>query len=90
VYRHLVTVEVCVERGTYQRVELDSSAVNEDGLKRLDGKTVKCRRTVKENGVFLDNVFKCVPYTRIVVYLVDLLLSILYVGSLSLLNASLL
>ena len=36
VYRHLVTVEVGVKCGAYERVKLDSTAVNEYRLKRLN------------------------------------------------------
>ena len=44
--RHLVAVEVGVERGTYQRVQADGAALYQDRLKRLDAQTVQGRRTV--------------------------------------------
>jgi hypothetical protein len=81
VYRHLVTVEVCVECGTYERVELYSASVNKHGLERLNGQTVECGCTVEEHGMFFDNVFKCIPYVRM--NTLDLLLRVLDVGSLA-------
>ena len=62
VYRHLVAVEVGVECRTYKRVELDSSSLYEDRLKRLNGQTVKRRCAVEQYGVLLDDILECVPY----------------------------
>ena len=61
VNRHLVAVEVRVERGTYQRVELDGSALYEHGLECLDTQTVKGWRTVEHYGVTLDHDLESVP-----------------------------
>jgi len=36
VNRHLVAVEVRVERGTYERMQLDRATLDEDRLKRLN------------------------------------------------------
>ena len=58
---HLVTIEVGVERSTDQRVKLDSTAFNEYRLECLDTKSVKCRRTVQQYGVILDNTLQCIP-----------------------------
>ena len=63
--RHLVAVEVGVERLTYQRMELDRASFDEDRLERLDGQTVKGRSAVQKNGMLFDNVFKRVPYLGI-------------------------
>ena len=78
--RHLVAVEVCVERGAYERMELYRTAVNEHGLERLDGQTVKSRSAVEQYGMLFDNVFEAVPYVG--VDTVDLLLRVLDVGRL--------
>ena len=59
--RHLVAVEVGVERGTYKRMKLYSAAFNEHGLERLDTQTVKCWRTVEHYGVTFDYDLKGVP-----------------------------
>ena len=61
VNRHLVAVEVSVERGTYQRMELDGSALYEHRLERLDTQTVKGWRTVEHYGVTLDYDLESVP-----------------------------
>ncbi len=44
--RHLVTVKVGVERGTYKRVQLDRLALHKHRLKSLDTEAVQRRRTV--------------------------------------------
>ena len=59
---HLVAVEVGVERGTCQRVQLNGLALDHAGLERLDTQTVKCRGTVEEHGVTFHHVFEDVPY----------------------------
>ena len=58
---HLVTVEVGVISGTHQRVELNGAAFNQYGLKSLNAETVEGRRTVQENRMLLDNLFKHIP-----------------------------
>ena len=79
-YGHLVSVEVGVERGTYQRVKLDGSALYQYGFKCLNRKSMQRRRTVQKNGMLLDNVFQRVPYARILMRLFDLLESVLDTG----------
>ena len=64
-YSHLVTVEVSVESCTYERVELDGTALNEDRLESLDTESVKRRSTVQEDGVILDDIFEDIPYLRV-------------------------
>ena len=61
VHGHLVAVEVGVERGTHQRVELDGLAFDQDGLERLDAQAVKRRRTVQENRVLADHFIEDIP-----------------------------
>ena len=67
--RHLVAVEVGVECGTAQRMELDRTTLNEYRRERLDTKSVQRRRTVEQYGVILDNALEGVP---------DLILCALY------------
>src|SRR5471032_2851790 len=62
---HLVTVEVGVECGADQRVQLDRLAFNQDRLERLDTQTVQRRRTVQHDRVFADHVSQDVPDDRL-------------------------
>ena len=59
---HLVSVEVGVERGTYKGMKLYRSALDKNGFKCLNTKTVKSRRTVEEYRMSLNDIFKCSPY----------------------------
>ena len=59
---HLVAVEVSIVSGADQRVQTQRAALNEDRLESLNAETVQSRRTVEEDGVFLDNVLKGVPH----------------------------
>ena len=45
-YCHLVSIEVCVERGTYQRMQLDRLTLYQDRLEGLDTQSVQGRGTV--------------------------------------------
>ena len=65
VYSHLVTIEVGVESGTSQRVQLNGLTLNHFGLESLDTQTVQCRSTVQQNGVTLHYIFQDIPYNRI-------------------------
>ena len=59
--RHLVAVEVGVESGADQRVDLDRLALDQDRLERLDAETVQRRRAVEQHRVVLDHLFEDVP-----------------------------
>ena len=61
---HLVTVEVGVEGGADQRVQLDGLAFDQHRLKRLDAQAVQRRRPVQHDRVFLDDLFQDVPDHR--------------------------
>src|ERR671921_1085844 len=61
VHRHLVAVEVRVEGGTDQRVDLDGLALDEHRLERLDAETVERRRAIQEHRVLLDDILQDVP-----------------------------
>ena len=59
---HLVAVEVGVEGGADQRMDLDGLAFDEHRLEGLDAETVKRRRAVQENRMLLDDLFERVPH----------------------------
>ncbi len=61
---HLVTVEVGVERGTDERVQLDGLALDELRLERLDAEAVQRWCTVQQHGVFGDDLVEDVPHDR--------------------------
>ena len=61
---HLVAVKVGVERGTYQRMQLDRLALDQHRLKRLDTQTVQGRRSVEHDRVFADYLFEDIPHLR--------------------------
>ena len=63
--RHLVAVEVGVERCTCEGVELNCLTFNHLRLEGLDTETVKRRSTVEEHGVTLHYVFEDVPNDRL-------------------------
>ena len=60
-HRHLVAVEVGVERRADERVHLDRLALDEDRLERLDAEAVQRRRAVQEHRVLLDDLLEDVP-----------------------------
>ena len=61
VHGHLVAVEVGVEGGADERVDLDGLAFDEHRLKRLDAEAVEGRGAVEQDGVILDDLFEDVP-----------------------------
>ena len=60
--RHLVAVEVGVERRADERVDLDGLALDEHRLEGLDAEAVQRGRTVQEHRVLLDDVLEHVPH----------------------------
>ena len=58
---HLVAVEVGVECGTCQRVQLDGTALDQHGVEGLDAQTVQGRCTVQQDRVALDDGLQAVP-----------------------------
>ena len=53
---HLVSVEVSVEGMTYERMELEGLAVDQNRLEGLDSESVQRRRTVEHDGMLLDDL----------------------------------
>ena len=64
VHGHLVAVEVGVERGTDQRMQLDRLAFDQHRLERLDTQAVQRRRTVQHDRVLADHFFEDIPDFR--------------------------
>ncbi len=59
---HLIAIEVSVEGGADQRMDLDGLTLNENGLEGLNAQPVQRWRTVEQHGVFLDHLIQAVPY----------------------------
>ena len=59
--RHLVAVEVGVERVADERVDLDRLALDQHRLEGLDAQAVQRRRAVEEHGVLVDDLLEHVP-----------------------------
>ena len=62
---HLVAVEVGVERGADQRVQLDGAAFDQNRLKCLNAQTVQGRCTVQQNGMALDDGLRETSHTSV-------------------------
>jgi hypothetical protein len=62
---HLVAVEIGVERGANQRVNLDGLAFHQHRLEGLNAQAVQGGRAVQQNGMVLDDLFQNVPNHRI-------------------------
>ena len=62
VHRHLVAVEVGVERRAHQRMELDRLALDQHRLEGLDAEAVQRRRAVEQHRVLADHLFEDVPH----------------------------
>ena len=60
----MVAVEVGVERGAHQGVQLDGFTFDQNRLERLNTQTVQGRRTVEHNRVFADHFFQNIPNFR--------------------------
>jgi hypothetical protein len=72
--RHLVAVEVGVERGTDERMQLYRFALYKHRLESLDREAVEGRSAVQKYRMLLYNDFKSVPDRGI--HLFDLLLGV--------------
>ena len=61
VHGHLVTVEVSVERGTDERMQLDGLTLDQHRLERLDAETVQRRCAVQHDRVLANDFFEDIP-----------------------------
>ena len=75
---HLVAVEVGVERGADQRMQLDGLAFDEHRLERLDAQTVQRRRAVQQHRMLADDLVEDVPDLGLL--FLDQLLGLLHGG----------
>ena len=64
VHRHLVAVEVGVERGADEGMELDRLALDEHRLEGLDAEAVQGGGSVEEDRVLADHLLEDVPHLR--------------------------
>src|ERR1022692_409888 len=62
VHCHLIAVEIGVECGADQRVNLDGLAFHQHRLKSLNAEAVKRGRAIQQDGVVLNHFFQDVPY----------------------------
>ena len=79
--RHLVAVEVGVERGADQRVNLDGLAFHQHRLESLNAEAVQRGSAVQQNRMVLDDFFENVPNHRIL--LLDQFLGLLDGGAMA-------
>src|SRR5690606_19736303 len=61
---HLVAIEVRVERGADERVQLDRLTLDQHGLERLDAEAVQRRRAVQEHRMLADDLLEDIPNLR--------------------------
>ena len=59
--RHLVTVEVGVEGGADERMDLDGLALDQHRLEGLDAETMERWRAVEQHGVVLNDLLERIP-----------------------------
>ena len=64
-HRHLVAVEVGIEGGAGQRMELDRLAVDQHGLEGLHAQPVQRGRAVEKHRMVVDHVGQDVADVRI-------------------------
>ncbi len=65
---HLVAVEVGVEGGTNERMQLNGLAFDQGRLKCLNTQTVQRRRAVQHDRMLADDIFKDVPHHRFLTF----------------------
>src|SRR3989344_3494278 len=65
VQSHLVSVEVCVERGADKRMELDCEPFDEDRLEGLNAEAMERGSAVEEDVLVFDHVLQDVPYLAV-------------------------
>ena len=78
VHRHLVAVEVGVERRADQRMQLDRLALDQHRLERLDAEAVQRRRAVEQHRMLADHLVENIPDFGL--FLLDQLLRLLHRG----------
>src|SRR5579884_78879 len=64
-YRHLVAVEIGVERRANERMDFDRLAFHQHRLKRLNTKSVQGWSAVQEHRMVFNDLFQDVPNNRL-------------------------
>ena len=62
---HLVTVKVCIECSTHQRMQFDRLTFHKDRLKCLNSQSVQRRRTVQHDRMLFDDFLQHIPHFRL-------------------------
>ncbi len=62
VHRHLVAVEVRVERGADHRVNTNRFAFDQHRLERLDAETMQCRGAIQKHRMPINDVLQNLPH----------------------------
>ena len=78
VNRHLVAVEVGIERRANQRMQLDRLAFDQHRLERLNAETVQRRRAVEQHRMLANDLVENIP--NLGLFLLDELLRLLHGG----------
>ena len=78
---HLIAVEIGVEGGAGQRVQLDGFAFDQHRLERLNAQTVQRGSAIQQNRMVLDDLFQNVPNHRVL--LLDQFLGLLDGGAMA-------
>ena len=78
VHRHLVAVEIGVESGAHQRMQLDRLALDQHRLERLDAESMQRGGAVEQDRMLADHLVEDVPDFRLL--LLDQLLGLLHRG----------
>ena len=60
-HRHLVTVEIRIERGTNKWMKLDGLTFDQNRFEGLDAESVQGWRTVQHDRVFANDFFENIP-----------------------------
>ena len=62
VNRHLVAVEVGIERGANERMQLNSLAFDQHGLERLNTEPMQGGRAVQQHGMLSNHLIQYIPH----------------------------
>ena len=81
---HLIAVEVRVEGGRYERMQLNGRTFDEDRLERLDTETVQGGSAVQQHGAVADDAFERFPHFGAVAF--DQAAGALHVGGVAILH----
>ena len=63
--RHLIAVEVGIERRADERVNFNRFAFDQNRLESLNSESVQSRSAIQQNRMFADNFFQNIPDNRL-------------------------